>query len=81
MAYDISKIKDRKWLLENGHGTLHYVKAFDGRRSVDVESGLYVCANCTDPLNQKCQAPHDHLCPCCRFEINGRAVVKQMQHA
>lgn len=45
-------------------------KMFEGYRAVDEKSGLIVCSNCSDLLNQECQAPYDGICPCCRFEIN-----------
>lgn len=48
-----------------------------GYRAIDEESGLMVCLECGDVLNQECQAPYDTLCPCCRFQINAAAVVKQ----
>lgn len=51
---------------------VHYKKTKFGRRSIDEESGLIVCANCGDTLNQECRAPYDDLCPCCRFDINIR---------
>lgn len=70
-------IKDKQWLLDHGHRVVH-VKAFDGYRAVDVASGLYLCSNCNDVLNQECRAPHDALCPCCRFGINARAFVEGM---
>lgn len=48
-----------------------------GYRAIDEELGLIVCSCCGDVLNQKCRAPYDALCPCCRFQINASAMVKQ----
>ena len=69
-------IKDKKWLLKNGYRVVYQLTEA-GYRAVDVESGLFLCSNCNDLLNQECQAPYDGLCPCCRFQINARKFVEQ----
>lgn len=51
-----------------------------GYRAIDTESNLFVCSTCGDLLNQECRAPYDSLCPCCRFNVNASAVVKQARH-
>lgn len=53
-------------------------KKFDfGYRAIDETSGLIVCLNCGDVLNQECRAPYDTFCPSCRFQINATVVVQQ----
>jgi hypothetical protein len=71
-------IPNQEWLLSNGYNVVHQ-KTSVGYRTVDVESGLFVCSHCADVLDQENRAPFDSLCPCCRFEMNADKMLNQAE--
>jgi formylmethanofuran dehydrogenase subunit E len=50
--------------------TYVHVKTKWGFRKKHTTSGLFVCSNCDELLNQEDRVPYDGLCPCCRMEVN-----------
>lgn len=55
------------------------IKTEWGYRKIEVESGLYVCMNCDDLLNQETWVQHDCLCPPCRCQLNLYKITEQIK--